>query len=100
MQPLSKIIKAAYIEKTNWENSVHQFLNLYRNTPHPVTQVPPAELMFSRKLRYTIPDISSKTDKNVAEKADQMTKELKKNQIATKTRYSICKQEQQTSVLE
>ena len=100
MQPLSKIIKAAYIEKINWENSVHQFLNLCRNTPHPVTQVPPAELMFSRKLRYTIPDISSKTDKNVAEKADQMTKELKKNQISTKTRYSICKQEQQTSVLE
>ena len=23
MRPLSKIIKAAYIEKTDWENSVH-----------------------------------------------------------------------------
>ena len=50
MQPLSKTIKAAYIERTGWENSVHQLLYSYRNTPHSVTQVPPAELMFSRKL--------------------------------------------------
>ena len=50
MQPLSKIIKAAYIERTGWENSVHQFLYSYRNTRHSVTQVPSAELMFLRKL--------------------------------------------------
>ena len=36
-----------------------------------MTQVPPAELMFSRKLRYTNPDISSKTDKNLAEEVEQ-----------------------------
>ena len=36
-----------------------------------MTQVPPAELMLLRKLRYTIPDISSKTDKNIAEEAEQ-----------------------------
>ena len=77
MEPLSKIIKDAYIERTDWENSVHQFLYSYRNTPHPVTQVPPAELMFSRKLRYTIPDISSKTEKNVAEKAEQSDQRIK-----------------------
>ena len=63
MRPLSVIIKAAYIEKKDWENSVHQFLYSYRNTPHSVSKVPPVELMLSRKLRYTIPDISSKTDK-------------------------------------
>ena len=63
MQSLSKFIKAAYIEQTDRENSVHQFLYSYRNTPHSVTKVSPAELMFSRNLHYTIPNISSKTDK-------------------------------------
>ena len=77
MQPLSKIIKAAYIERTDWEKSVHQFLYSYRNTPHSVTQLPPAELMFSRKLRYTIPDISSKTDKNVAQEVEQNGQRIK-----------------------
>ena len=77
MQPLSKIIKAACIERTDWENSVHQFLYSYRNTPHSVTQVPPAELMFSRKLRYTIPDVPSKTDKNIAQEAEQSDQRIK-----------------------
>ena len=77
MQPLSKIIKAAYIERTDWEKSVHQFLYSYRNTPHSVTQLPPAELMFSRKLRYTKPDISSKTDKNVAQEVEQNGQRIK-----------------------
>ena len=77
MEPLSKIIKDAYIERTDWKNSVHQFLYSYRNTSHPVTQVPLAELMFSRKLRYTIPDISSKTEKYVAEKAEQSDQRIK-----------------------
>ena len=70
MQPLSKNFKGTYIEKTDYENSVHQFLYSYRNTPHSATKVPPAELMFSRKLRYTIPDISSKTGKKADEKAE------------------------------
>ena len=94
MQPLSKIIKVAYIERTDWENSVHQFLYSYRNTPHSVTQVPPAELMFSRELHYTNPDISSKTDKNIAEEAKQSDQRIKKNRNANKARHSRCRQEQ------
>ena len=77
MQPLSIIIKAERIEQTDWENTAHQFLNSYRNTPHFVTKVPPAELMFSRKLRYTIPNISSKTDENVDEKVEQDDQTIK-----------------------
>ena len=33
--------------------------------------------MFSRKLRYTIPDISSKPDKNVGEEAKQNDQRIK-----------------------
>ena len=81
MQPLSKIIKAAYTERTDWENSVHQFLYSYRNTPHSVTQVPPAELTFSIPFSIfdTIPDISSNTDKNVAEEVEQSDQRIKKS---------------------
>ena len=77
MQPLSKIIKASYIKETDWKNSVHQFLYSYRNAPHSVTTVPPAELMLSRKLRYTIIETSSKTDKNVDKKAEQNDQRIK-----------------------
>ena len=77
IQPFSKIIKVTYIERTVWENSVHQVLYLYRNTPHSVTQVPPAELMLSRKLRYTIPEISKKTNINAAEDAEQDHQRIK-----------------------
>ena len=77
IQPLSKNVKAGYIEETDWKNSVHQFLYSYRNTPHSVTKVPPVELMFSRKLRYNIPDIFSKTNENVDEKAGQNDQRIK-----------------------
>ena len=77
IEPLSQIIKATYIEITDWKKSIHQFLYSYRNTAHFVTQVPPAEPMFSRKLRCTIRDISSKTDKNVAEEVEQNGQRIK-----------------------
>ena len=70
MQPLSKIINTAYIEKTDWENSVHQFLYSHRNTPHSVTKIPLAELMF-RKIQFTILEISNKTDESMKEKTEQ-----------------------------
>ena len=42
-----------------------------------MNQVPTTELMFSRKLRYTIPEISSKTGKNIAKEAEQSDQGIK-----------------------
>ena len=38
-QPLSKVIKASYIDQIHWETAVHQFLQSYRLTPHSATKV-------------------------------------------------------------
>ena len=56
---------------------MHQFLFSYSATTHSVAKVPPAELMFSRKLRYTIAKTSSKTKKSTNEKAEQNDQRIK-----------------------
>lgn len=45
------------VEKKDWRMELDSFLMMYRTTPHTVTGVSPAELMFKRKLRTRIPGI-------------------------------------------
>ena len=60
MQPLTKVIRAAYIERKDWVAALHEFVFAYRVTPHSSTNIPPADLMFQRRIRYSIPDASNK----------------------------------------
>ena len=46
MQPLTKLIRAAYIERKGWVAVVHEFVFAYRATQHSSTNIPPADLMF------------------------------------------------------
>ncbi|XP_061176109.1 uncharacterized protein K02A2.6-like [Saccostrea echinata] len=48
---LMKRIRIAQAESKNWKTEVRKYLFAYRTTPHNTTGVPPAELMFRRKLR-------------------------------------------------
>lgn len=52
-----KRIRIAYAEKRDWKEELDKYLIFYRTTPHSVTGVSPAELMFRRKLRTKIPEI-------------------------------------------
>ena len=56
-KPLMKTIRAAYIERKDIETECYKFLRQYRATPHTVTKIPPAELMFQRTPRHVIPHI-------------------------------------------
>ena len=51
MRPLGKAIKAAKIEEKDWREEVNEFQLSYRTTPHSVTGVSPAELLFNSQLR-------------------------------------------------
>lgn len=57
-----KRLKIAYAQKKNWRNELLTFLMMYRSTPHSVTGVTPAELLFNRKLRTKIPEIDNSSE--------------------------------------
>ena len=55
---LLKIIRIAQLQGKNWKGEVLDFLFHYRNTPHTVTSLSPAELLMGRKLRDKLPRVS------------------------------------------
>ena len=59
MKPMMKVIQSAYIEKNDWENTLQDLLFSYCVTSHSSQQIPPADLMYSHRICYTLPDISN-----------------------------------------
>lgn len=43
--------------KGDWRDELHQYLLMYRSTPHSITLRTPAELMFNRNIRDKLPSI-------------------------------------------
>ena len=60
MQPLTKVICAAYIECKDWVAALHEFVFTYCVTPHSSTNIPPADLRAQRRICYSIPDATNK----------------------------------------
>ena len=60
MQPLTKVIHAPCIARKDWVAALHEFVFAYRVTPHSSTNVPPADLMYQRRIRCSIPDATNK----------------------------------------
>ncbi|XP_062578034.1 uncharacterized protein K02A2.6-like [Saccostrea cucullata] len=56
---LMKRIRIAQAESKNWKTEIRKYLFAYRTTPHTTTGVPPAELMFRRKLRTKLPQVEN-----------------------------------------
>ena len=50
MKPLGKAIKTATLKHRPWQQELSKFLLHYRSTPHSTTKVPPAQLLYNRKL--------------------------------------------------
>ncbi|XP_033107929.1 uncharacterized protein K02A2.6-like [Anneissia japonica] len=68
---LLKRVRIAQAEKRNWRAEIDKFLIMYRTTPHSVTGVSPAELMFKRKLRTKIPGIQDHVGEEDLEVSDR-----------------------------
>ena len=77
MKPLTKAICSAYTEKKNWKKEIYTFLLNYRATPHTTTGFPPSELLFNRKIRTKLPQVTMVSDQSKDEKvrkADELAK--------------------------
>ena len=62
MKNLGKVMQTAEEEKLNWWQELQRFLRAYRATPHLMTHMSPAALLFNgRKYKTRLPTPSSKT---------------------------------------
>ncbi|XP_060067122.1 uncharacterized protein K02A2.6-like [Ylistrum balloti] len=52
-------IRIAQVEGRDWREELETYLFMYRSTPQSTTGVSPAELLFGRKLRNKLPEISN-----------------------------------------
>lgn len=57
MRTIQKTLRAAHLENKNWKQELFLFLRNYRATPHSTTGVPPAELLFGRKMTIKLPEL-------------------------------------------
>ena len=57
-QSLLKRIQIAHAENKDWKKELNTYLIAYRSLPHPTTGVSPAELLFGRKIRTKLPELS------------------------------------------
>ena len=55
---IMKRLRIAHAEKKNMRTELQTYLMMYRSTPHSTTGMSPAEMLFKRKIRTKIPDIS------------------------------------------
>ena len=56
---LLKRIRIAQAESKDWKKELRTYLFAYRTTPHSVTHVAPAKLMFTRELRTKLPQVEN-----------------------------------------
>ena len=57
-KPMMKALRAAHIQGYSWINALHQFLRVYRCTPHSTTTFTPYYLLFGREQQTKLPEIS------------------------------------------
>jgi len=70
---LLKRMRIAKASGKDWKREIYDYVFAYRNTPHSVTGIAPAEMFFRRKLRTKLPDLSlySESTINVEEAKDR-----------------------------
>lgn len=65
---LKKVVQRAFIEGKDVRQAVQDFLLVYRSTPHSVTQVSPADLLFKHKIKTDIPSMPQNRRKDAEDK--------------------------------
>lgn len=73
---LMKSIKIGYGQGENFKKEIHKYLRAYRNTPHSITGKTPAEMLFDRNMRTTIPHVRDVYDDLEARDRDAEMKHL------------------------
>jgi hypothetical protein len=86
MKNLAKVIQIAKADHKNWRHELTKFLHAYRATPHSMTGVPPAALMFNgRRYRTNLPSVQpniSPADLQARAQQNDMLKKAKMKETA------------------
>ena len=72
---LLKRLKIAVAKGENFKKAVSSFLAMHRNTPHSVTGVSPAKLLFKRKLRTKPPGSQEYCHEELIRDRDRLLRE-------------------------
>ena len=84
MQLIRKLLKTAEIKGKNLRQELQRFLLQYRSTPHQTTKVAPSELLFNRKIKGYLPEL---THKKVINKHKMAKTNLEKKKEENKEYY-------------
>jgi len=66
---VEKAIRTAHVEGKDWKKTLDTFLLNYRATPHAMTGVSPAKLLFGREIRTKLPEFSKSEENAVLDGA-------------------------------
>ena len=95
MKPIGKVIRTALLEKHKWKQALNQFLLNYRTTPHSMTKIPPAQLLFNRGVKGKLPMLPANkypiNRHNEAKINDEKSKEQSKHYANVKRRVQESK---------
>ncbi|XP_044766455.1 uncharacterized protein K02A2.6-like [Coccinella septempunctata] len=78
---INKIIKIAMLKDKNYKRELNNYLLMYHSTPHSVTGISPAELMFNRKLRDNIPTMRERIEVPGVRERDAYQKALSSERL-------------------
>jgi hypothetical protein len=93
MKPMGKAIRAAWAEGRDWQRELFAFLMNYRTTPHLSTGLAPAEMLYKRVIRSTVPSFSQAPANTAAERVLKGKAKSKQYVVARRhTRKSTIKE--------
>ena len=81
MRTLKKAVHTAQAEGRPWRQELWKFARSYRTTPHSSTTVPPAEALYARSIRTTLPQLKPKPVTR-----EQLDVIIRKNDVNAKQR--------------
>ena len=82
MKPLGKAMKIGFSQKQSEKDSLQQFLQNFRDTPHPSTGISPSAMLFRDGVRTNLPRAHcSDEDVTDARQNDRDTKDLRKEKF-------------------
>eukprot|EP00794_Sanderia_malayensis_P001428 gene1428-biopygen1178 len=90
-KPLEKAIRAAHIEGRPWQQALAKFLPNYRSSPHSMTKVPPAEMLFNRQIRGRLPVLHNRhqiVDRHQEARNNQEANKEKSRNYANQRRHA------------
>ena len=77
-KPIGKLLKTTEIKGKNWRQELQRFLLQYRSTPYQTAKVAPSELLFNRKIKGYLPELTHKKVINNHKMAKTRKREEKK----------------------